>query len=491
MNPSSSTSRAVLLVALFAPLTTFAVSLSTDGLGQALIYPYYTVQSTEGNAFNTYVSITNQGSSTKALRVRFREGRMGKEALGFNLFLMGGDTWTGAVLPNSAGARLITRDASCTDPAFTPDSAGVTYVDFRNAAFSGSGADGAGEGLDRTREGYVEFLEMGTLLDYADYRPLAPGTGQDCASIRARTPAVSSPDGNLGGTLALLNVATGVAFSLQAEALTALASRPYFRPSSDPYPDFNAVEIDPVSVVIHEGAVYRSAWPRPEDAVSAVLMGYQHSADFVLDRSTASVTDVVAVLPTRRLYGNTGPFTQTPKWSPDCAKSGSNGEWIAIWWYDREARQTMYNAECGDLGCFALSAPNDICAAAGVAPVRRAATPGGSTVSDVLGSRTLGLAKAEIVLPERAENGRIELLGASTAAVRGSFQSLPSSLRFSLSTGEVTTAAHRYYGIPMIGAAFFVYRNGTLRCGTQLCQGTFGSVSPMRPRRLVEIRPIQ
>ena len=37
-----------------------------DGRGQALIYPYYTTQSTDGDAFNTYVSIVNGHAQPKA-----------------------------------------------------------------------------------------------------------------------------------------------------------------------------------------------------------------------------------------------------------------------------------------------------------------------------------------------------------------------------------------------------------------------------------------
>src|SRR5687768_4608677 len=150
------------MLALAAPATGLAVSLASNGLGQALVYHYYTVQSSGGSTFNTYISVTNHASDANVLRVRFREGRMGKETLGFNLFLGRGDTWAGAVVPSGDGARLITRDASCTDPAFTP-MGDIAVADFRNAAFAGVNADGAGEGLERTREGYIEMLEMGTL----------------------------------------------------------------------------------------------------------------------------------------------------------------------------------------------------------------------------------------------------------------------------------------------------------------------------------------
>src|SRR5688572_11607885 len=76
---------AALAIALFPPAAP-AVSLSPDGLGQALIYPYYTVRSAGGNAFHTYLSVGNSTSESKALRVRIREGRNGRHALDLNLY---------------------------------------------------------------------------------------------------------------------------------------------------------------------------------------------------------------------------------------------------------------------------------------------------------------------------------------------------------------------------------------------------------------------
>ena len=53
-----------------------AVNLSEDGTGNVLVYPYYTVRTTAaGNAYNTYINFTNTTASTKAVKVRFREGQ--------------------------------------------------------------------------------------------------------------------------------------------------------------------------------------------------------------------------------------------------------------------------------------------------------------------------------------------------------------------------------------------------------------------------------
>src|SRR5215471_15803751 len=93
-----------------------AVNLNPQGLGQVLIYPYYTVNSdSAGNAFNSLLTVVNTTTSAKAVKVRFLEGKNSREVLDFNLFLSKKDVWTAAVIPSSSGGgRVISLDNSCT-----------------------------------------------------------------------------------------------------------------------------------------------------------------------------------------------------------------------------------------------------------------------------------------------------------------------------------------------------------------------------------------
>jgi hypothetical protein len=59
------------------------MTLSTEGRGQVLHYPYYTVL----GKFDTYFSIVNTTGETKATRVRLLDSKNGRVALEFNLFL--------------------------------------------------------------------------------------------------------------------------------------------------------------------------------------------------------------------------------------------------------------------------------------------------------------------------------------------------------------------------------------------------------------------
>src|SRR5258706_14236334 len=88
---------ACLFIALWVSPAARAVYLNPEGHGQALIFPYYTVQSAATGAFNTYLSIANRSFEGKALRVRVRERRNGRESASFNLFLGRQEVSTGTM----------------------------------------------------------------------------------------------------------------------------------------------------------------------------------------------------------------------------------------------------------------------------------------------------------------------------------------------------------------------------------------------------------
>ena len=114
--------------------TASAVTVNTNGTGQVLIYPYYTVR----GGTDTYISVVNTTNSAKAVKVRFTEGKNSREVLDFNLYLSAADMWTGAIVNTTDGAKLITTDNSCTYPAI-PKPDGKEFV---NYGYSGTVAPG-------------------------------------------------------------------------------------------------------------------------------------------------------------------------------------------------------------------------------------------------------------------------------------------------------------------------------------------------------------
>ena len=90
-----------------------AVYVNADGLGQALVYPYYTVRA--GNT--TLLSVVNTTTQAKAVKVRFLEGKNSQEVLDFNLFLSAKDVWTGLIVYSID--ESVTRVSTYTRCAYT------------------------------------------------------------------------------------------------------------------------------------------------------------------------------------------------------------------------------------------------------------------------------------------------------------------------------------------------------------------------------------
>src|SRR5210317_258321 len=89
-----------------------AVNINSDGLGQVLIYPYYTTNG--GNA--TVLSVVNTTGSAKAVKVRFKEGKNSREVLDFNLYMSAYDVWTAAIADVEGTPSLVVNDNTCTVP---------------------------------------------------------------------------------------------------------------------------------------------------------------------------------------------------------------------------------------------------------------------------------------------------------------------------------------------------------------------------------------
>src|SRR5215468_4640903 len=216
--------------AIGATTTAQAVNLNPDGLGQVLLYPYFTVNSNAaGHAYASLLSVVNSTDSVKVVKVRFLEGKNSREVIDFNLFLSPFDVWTGVVVPSptTIGGRLITNDKSCTRPPIGTSQGGPGFVDFVNYAYTGTNDDKGGSGLDRSREGYVEIIEMGTLASFqtvgaAVTHAHGAVSGQpDCSPITDGlvTHEIVAPSGGLFGGISLINVPEGTDYTEDAVAL--------------------------------------------------------------------------------------------------------------------------------------------------------------------------------------------------------------------------------------------------------------------------------
>jgi len=483
-------------LAALSPLVAHAAFVNPDGTGQALIYPYYTVQSANGDAFNTYVSVVNHTDVAKALRVRFRESRAGKDVGALNVYLAPQDTWTAALVPNGqGGATVISSDLSCNSVA----SGQPWSFALSGARYSGTNDDGNGNGLDRLREGWIEVLEMGEIAQPGAVSALAhnfSGYPANCPVVEpllaSGAGAVAPPAGGLSGTLTLINVANGVNFAVKAEALDQLATRSYYRPANDPYPDFAAEEIDPVSLVTAGRTTWISYWVNPYDAVSAALLRSEAWGEYVLDTATASHTELVVTFPTRSFYykarpapqpsGYEGPFQGVAGWSPNCATTVPGLSWfgtdVGFGAYDRESQGFRATRSTDSLG-VALPHPYAICGSAAVIDV--GVDPAATTAPTALLGSNRGA-----LYGHKVGSGLSGWISLVPYDVGLSMQSLPRSLRVDTLTGTVTTGSHRIYGMPMTGFVARTFTNGALHCSAGTCLGNYGGAYPLDYRRQIQ-----
>ncbi len=274
-----------------------AVSVNHDGLGQALIYPYYTVRAVAipigttpptsiDAAYNSLLSVVNSTASAKAVKVRFLEGKNSREVLDFNLYLSAKDVWTAAIIPTTDGAGIFTADKSCTTPVVSSSSASPTQ--FVNYAYSGSNDDKAGTSLDRTREGYVEIIEMGDVIGATAAAVTHVNGVPPCTPLGGASADTVPGKGGLFGTMTMINVLKGEDFGLDATALDGFSSTALWFAPGDIKP--NLANVNPkTSVVVSGSNVFITDWSLSSNAVdpvSAVLMHNNVYNEFVLDATT-------------------------------------------------------------------------------------------------------------------------------------------------------------------------------------------------------------
>ena len=480
--------------------TAEAVYLSPNNTGQVLIYPYYTVQQTGGNAWNTYLSVVNTTSQVKAVKVRVLEGKTSAEVLDFNLFLSPNDVWTAAIIPADATAtgagRIISADNSC----IAPNQIGLTGQDFRNFQYAaGTGGSALpGVGLDRTREGYVEMIEMGVITGTS-----ATAVTHNSAGIPANCPAVqplsfvpsaiSAPSGGLMGTGTLINVNNGQDAGYKADALEAWSNVAQYSPPTSTTPnlanalpavslvvnagglDVNGASMRATAYLTDFGAAALSGVPAGARAVASV---YMHSAvmnEYILDSATRSNTDWVITQPLKNLF-----VTNVTAATPYTAVMTSGGacESIGFTYFNRE--EASATASGSDFSPTPPAGPaSSLCWESNVLSIRNGAghMPTG-IASGVLGS----LNTTSVSVNSSFQNGwaLLSFLGAN--AVSGMSGALATSQRVVLDqVGPVpatvsTPGAVTFFGLPVTGFMIRNFQNGSLTCGTATCQGNYGSL---------------
>lgn len=325
--------------------TAQAAVINTDGLGETLIYPFYSVEGGQ----DTYITVVNTTNSTKAVKVRVIEAMNSAEVLDFNLYLSPEDHWSATITATEAGAKLKTSDKSCTVP--TIPAAGV---DFRNHVYNG---DGGGNSLERTREGYVEIIEMGVIDDSvaggfnaaAAALHTSEGVPKDCKkltdawigqgkwavdpSANFNTAVDAGLLGGLYGYGVLINVNEGTNATYSAVAMDAFfATTPQHTNSGFTTPSLGEAgayaDIFNSATGTIESLDFADGW----DAVSALIQHDTISNDYIMAPSIAAGTDWVITMPTKRnyVYGllKNNPADPT---GPQIPATEANAPFLNVW----------------------------------------------------------------------------------------------------------------------------------------------------------------
>jgi hypothetical protein len=465
--------------------TAEAVYLSPNSLGQVLVFPYYSANNSGGNAWNTYLSIVNTTSRAKAVKVRILEGKASAEVLDFNLFLSPNDMWVAAISPvdstnASSGGQIATTDVSCTNPGF---SSGVP-VPFRNFQYSpgSNGNNLPGTGLDRTREGYVEMIEMGLLSGSwaTAVTHNSAGIPNNCAVVQVNTapPSITAPGGGLAGTGTLINVASGIDAGYKADALDAWSTATQFTTPGSVSPNL-ASATPAISTVLNVGGttaagnsalatIYRTDWTAVSGVVAgarAVAAVYMHTDvinEYILDAATLSNTDWVITQPLKNIFVTdvtaATPYTNVMTSSGAC-------ETISFTFFNREERGA--SAGGTDFSPTPPSAPaNTLCWESNVLSIRNtglAQTQVNTSVSGVLGS--FNVTNVNVTAGNTFQNGwaQLHFTGTNASAPNGMSGAAATSDRTAVSNVAAiaagTASAQTFFGLPVTGFMIRTLRN--------------------------------
>ena len=308
-----------------------AVNVNPDGLGQVLIYPFYTTN----NGNQTLLSVVNTTDASKAVKVRFLESLNSREVLDFNLYMTAYDVWTAAIFDNAGTPTMITADSSCTVPYFYGIGAGLGVQPFLNFAYSGSRADAdpARESISRATEGHFEIIEMGEMHD-ADFGSasavthIQPGLGpnqQEPADCQQLVDAwtinhaddywledaaydITVATGGLFGGAAIVNAQKGTMYSYDAKAINGFWSPaiPSGLRHTDPgteVPSLISGDNPNALIFSDNGSLVSLTYGYSSiEAVSAMFMHDSIMNEYAIVDVLAAQSEWVVTFPTKRFY---------------------------------------------------------------------------------------------------------------------------------------------------------------------------------------------
>ena len=345
--------------------TAQAVNINPDGLGQVLLFPYYTTNG--GNV--TLLSVVNTTEDAKAVKVRFLEGENSVEVLDFNLYMSAYDVWSASIEPQPMDRQDMSCDPDPTDDVtvycegpvlmiqddentcMVPNFGKMqSFLPFAYRAFGEDLGDGGTQDDARMNEGHFEMIEMGVLdaegatgVVVADFDPAKWATHTtvgdawlpgDCGALNAAwgtiaegttlTPgdwkqdkglAMLPPTGGLFGGAGVVNVVEAAMHTYEADAINGWNRSGFIQGGiaslhTEPgslVPNLNSGDILTSVVFSDQGVPLSDDLTRSVDAVSYLFMHDSLMNEYITDKDLAAETEWVLTFPTKRFYVETTP----------------------------------------------------------------------------------------------------------------------------------------------------------------------------------------
>ena len=289
-----------------------AVFVNPKGQGEVILIPYYTVN----NNLNTSVTITNTKETPKAIKISLRESLNGLNVLSYNVYLGGYDTWTfvmGAIPSSVTGYEgepaggLLSHDQSC-----------APFFNKAKTEFTFEGLVDGPQTTQRTREGFIEIIEMGELQgDAAESAQAVNGMPGNCpffetawqegglwheASGGNSQQDLAPASGGLMAEVDIIHVGEGVNYSVPVVALADFFADDTVIHAAPADASLSLNTAAPKATVLNDTKAYQLSFERGIDAVSAVLMADELTATYVLDPGVNALSETVYTQPTKRFY---------------------------------------------------------------------------------------------------------------------------------------------------------------------------------------------
>lgn len=428
-----------------------AVHVNNEGVGEALIYPFYSVQ----NGLQTLISVVNTTEGVKSVKVRFLESDTSLEVLDFNLYLSPYDVWTAAIMPMQStdpghsgepSGAVLTNDTSCAT-GFTPGSP-VEFLPYIIDADLAAG----NKSMARATNGYIEMIDMGTVV-HPQLAAAATHPNTNCTAINdawqgggvwrtGNNNGIDPVFGGLFGGGAVVDAVNGFAVGYEAIALQDFWGQVTAGQQTHPGDLLPSLaSAFPASTVVASNQVFTTAlWSQGYEAVSALFMRDQIYNEYMVEDVVLGKSEWVLTFPTKRFHVSPGaasiaPFNNVWNGTESCEQYE-----FSIW--DREENTI---ADAGSL----------------ISPVK----PGG-VVTFCQEVNVLQFLKAGATAPPVSDVlGGVNLTTAKTE----NFEAGWAQISFSQSTQALTPPAGAtgpgYRGLPVVGFAVQRYTNQNAQPG--------------------------